>query len=383
MTWEQLRQIVCSSRPDPPSRVRRRTGEIAESRGLAGDLDAIVSKAMERDPKDRYANVRALAEDIEAYLDSRPIRIRRHSVAYRAGKFVRRFKWQLGAAACITVLLLALIAIQTGAARRQVMLRMDAEKAATEALRERVNVQTQLVSKYLQQGDVANAAALLANTIRDDRLNEFPLNRLEYRFWQPRLSSLFDLLHELSVPAVVNWRNRGYFLDQEQQPHNLGVFGSYLWAMSRSSKFLLTVEPSGKVRVHSFPDLRERMILDSAQPTGFRIEHVFQNRIVDQFIVAGVDEDVETAAHRSMQLLLVNAAFKVSKFVESADYVSTDCQAVKDVDETFKLELDSRGNLLRTGPGVETPLFASLLTLVVAAQSSQARNIVFNCPFPG
>ena len=57
---------------------------------LRGDLDSIVAKALEKDPRDRYASVAAFAEDIRRHLGEQPVRARPDSFRYRAVKFARR-----------------------------------------------------------------------------------------------------------------------------------------------------------------------------------------------------------------------------------------------------------------------------------------------------
>jgi serine/threonine-protein kinase len=59
-------------------------------RRLTGDLDAIVSQALRKEPEARYASVEALAEDIRLHLAGLPIRARRDDWRYRTGKAVRR-----------------------------------------------------------------------------------------------------------------------------------------------------------------------------------------------------------------------------------------------------------------------------------------------------
>lgn len=66
---------------------------------LPADLDAILAKALRREPEARYATVDQLATDLRAYLESRPVRAREGEWAYRAGKFVRRHWVPLAAAA--------------------------------------------------------------------------------------------------------------------------------------------------------------------------------------------------------------------------------------------------------------------------------------------
>jgi eukaryotic-like serine/threonine-protein kinase len=57
---------------------------------LRGDLDTIVAKALKKNPQERYASVTALADDLRRYLHHEPISARPDTLAYSAGKFVRR-----------------------------------------------------------------------------------------------------------------------------------------------------------------------------------------------------------------------------------------------------------------------------------------------------
>lgn len=66
---------------------------LASTRGdrrLAGDLDAIVDKALRKDPAERYGSVATLREDIRRHLERRPISLRDGSAAYVMARFVRR-----------------------------------------------------------------------------------------------------------------------------------------------------------------------------------------------------------------------------------------------------------------------------------------------------
>ncbi len=61
-------------------------------RQLRGDLDTILTKALKKDPSERYPSVEALAADIRRYLASEPIAARADSLGYRSAKFVRRHR---------------------------------------------------------------------------------------------------------------------------------------------------------------------------------------------------------------------------------------------------------------------------------------------------
>jgi tetratricopeptide (TPR) repeat protein/tRNA A-37 threonylcarbamoyl transferase component Bud32 len=76
-------------------------------KALRGDLDAIVEKALRTRPHERYPTAAALAADLQRYLEHEPVTARAGLFAYRAKKFVRRYRAAVlgvGAAlACLTV----------------------------------------------------------------------------------------------------------------------------------------------------------------------------------------------------------------------------------------------------------------------------------------
>ena len=86
----------------PESTDRRRL-----RRRLRGDLDNIVLKSLQRDPRRRYGSAEQLAEDLDRYLDGRPVRARPDTFAYRASKLIRRHKAAVSATALLVVLALA------------------------------------------------------------------------------------------------------------------------------------------------------------------------------------------------------------------------------------------------------------------------------------
>jgi tetratricopeptide (TPR) repeat protein len=83
-----------------PSRYLKGTTGYAEVRG---DLDAIVMKAMHADPTRRYASASEMAADLERYLDGRPVAAQPDTLAYRAGKLLKRRPWLLPGAALLVL----------------------------------------------------------------------------------------------------------------------------------------------------------------------------------------------------------------------------------------------------------------------------------------
>jgi len=91
-----------------PSRAAQRAGRpLRETRLLRGDLDAILCKALERDPAQRYASAAAFRADLQRYLERRPVRARPPSLGYRAAKFARRNALAVGLASLLGVSLIS------------------------------------------------------------------------------------------------------------------------------------------------------------------------------------------------------------------------------------------------------------------------------------
>lgn len=86
----------------------RRTDPERLQRDLSGDLDLIVLHALEPDRGRRYPTANALVLDLQRARDFEPISARAPSAAYRVGKFVRRHRAGVAAAA------LALTALMVG-----------------------------------------------------------------------------------------------------------------------------------------------------------------------------------------------------------------------------------------------------------------------------
>ncbi|MCP4654609.1 MAG: tetratricopeptide repeat protein, partial [bacterium] len=140
---------------------------------LAGDVDAIVLKALRKEPRHRYASVEQLAEDVRRHLEGLPVLARRGTWTYRARKFVRRRRW--GIAAALVVVGLSLTSTVLWRRAEHEHIRADRERA--EAVRERTRAER--VSEFLQDlfksanPDAAQGGTLTVREILDqgrDRL---------------------------------------------------------------------------------------------------------------------------------------------------------------------------------------------------------------------
>lgn len=93
-----------------PSRAAAQDDAPVPPARIGGDLDAIVMKAMRRNPAERYLSVSALAEDIGRHQQYLPVHARDGSTRYMIGRFIRRYRWGVAATAA------ALAALLVGAA---------------------------------------------------------------------------------------------------------------------------------------------------------------------------------------------------------------------------------------------------------------------------
>jgi serine/threonine protein kinase/tetratricopeptide (TPR) repeat protein len=88
---------------------QRKTDSVRLNRVLAGDLDWIVMKSLEKDRTRRYESASGFAADIQRYLNNEPVMARPPSMNYRVRKFVR--KNRLGVTAALLVLMALLAGI--------------------------------------------------------------------------------------------------------------------------------------------------------------------------------------------------------------------------------------------------------------------------------
>lgn len=80
-----------------------RVADASLARGLRGDIDAILTKALKGEPADRYQTAEALAEDIRRYLAGLPISARPDGALYRLRKAILRHRLPLMASAAVLV----------------------------------------------------------------------------------------------------------------------------------------------------------------------------------------------------------------------------------------------------------------------------------------
>ncbi len=126
-TTGELLRVVCREEPQPPS--------VTGAARLDPDLDAIVMKALRKEPARRYPSVEQFSADLEAHLAGRPVTARRGTYRYRALKFIRRNRVPVTMAALLSVSVLVTVTAIVLQSRRVEQMRQRAE-ARSEDLRQ-------------------------------------------------------------------------------------------------------------------------------------------------------------------------------------------------------------------------------------------------------
>ncbi|HMB92490.1 MAG TPA: tetratricopeptide repeat protein, partial [Rhodothermales bacterium] len=143
---EDIARIICEEEPTKPSTVVARTAALegtdgdtetitpeavsaarstepaALRKGLAGDLDTIVLKAMHKEPQRRYTSVEALADDVERFLSGQPVAAQPDTVRYRMRKFIQRYRVGVAVASFVFLLVMGfgvVMAVQASRIARQ------------------------------------------------------------------------------------------------------------------------------------------------------------------------------------------------------------------------------------------------------------------------
>lgn len=176
------------------------TEEAALRRGLSldrlraavrGDLEAITTRALAHEARDRYATVAELADDVRRYLDGEPVRAHTPGVGYRLGKFLRRHVLET---ASVTLLVVGLAA----ATAYSVMQARESARAA-----ERAEAQNSVLARVLMLpgNDATSATSMTVRellALADDRV-------------MPTLQTLPDLAADVERVLGQAWVAQGDF----------------------------------------------------------------------------------------------------------------------------------------------------------------------------
>jgi len=181
------------------------------------ELDAICWSAMQRSPEQRYANGISLAEDLERFLDGRPVRARNPDLLDLAYQYVRRYPWVMAA------LLVALLAL-TMAAWSTHQMRLSHFKdgllsqinrqltepewtpdrlAETEGLLAQMHRVDPVLENYLKENVIKRTHSMVMDLMEAPRLSED-----ESKQMHEMLHFLLDKGHHQAVGLMERWQAR-------------------------------------------------------------------------------------------------------------------------------------------------------------------------------
>lgn len=183
--------------PPLPSKVAAREGAPVRPEAIGGDLDAIILKAMRRDPDQRYASVADLADDVARHLALKPVRAREGTTRYRLGRFVRRNKLAVTAgAAALAALLVGVggIAWQSHQTAIERDLAQDAARRSAS-----INQMLQVMLRDTAASDVGDEVTVkqMLDSTADRLVNSVDTSAESATL----VSTLFDLYINLEDPA--------------------------------------------------------------------------------------------------------------------------------------------------------------------------------------
>jgi len=118
------------------------------SKVFRGEIDTIVSKALEKDKARRYQSAAALADDIRRFLRGEPIHAREDSALYVLRKHLNRYRWAVGASIVFATALAAFSFYAAISARTERRLALEASAAQQDAEAARSLVEQANTSLY-------------------------------------------------------------------------------------------------------------------------------------------------------------------------------------------------------------------------------------------
>ena len=103
-TTAEMVRVICQ---EPPRRPVITGSDRHSDRRLDADLEAILLKALRKEPLERYLTAEQFGSDVQAYLDGKPVSARRGTLRYRASKFAGRNRLALAGVGVLAITLVS------------------------------------------------------------------------------------------------------------------------------------------------------------------------------------------------------------------------------------------------------------------------------------
>jgi eukaryotic-like serine/threonine-protein kinase len=220
--------------PEDCARKRNTTANVYLNK-LKGDLDALVSKSIRKEPEYRYQSCKEISDEIDRYLSGAPLLAREGTYRYRAGKFINRHKMGLATVISIGLIMILMASIFTWRITNE----RNIAQLERDKLEQVVDFMTGLfeaADPVLAQGSSLSALDLLEKGIeRAETLQDQPLLQAEmysvigksFRSMN-RPNSAIPLLKSALEIQRANVEN-----DHEEIANTLNTLGSVYWSDSK------------------------------------------------------------------------------------------------------------------------------------------------------
>lgn len=100
LSFSEASKVIAEYIPPLPSESDQKD----QKRSLKGDLDAVIGKAMHKDPDERYQSAGSLISDLHNYRANQPVSARTPTIPYRTGKYLRRNRQIVGTTSFFLIL---------------------------------------------------------------------------------------------------------------------------------------------------------------------------------------------------------------------------------------------------------------------------------------
>jgi hypothetical protein len=126
----ELARAICDEEPLRLSQAAAGRPGAMPARALRGDLDAVVAKALRKDPSARYESAQQMADDLFRHLERLPVGARRGDTGYRVGRWLVRHRAVAAGALVANLALLAGLALALDQAHEARLQRQNAQQAS-------------------------------------------------------------------------------------------------------------------------------------------------------------------------------------------------------------------------------------------------------------
>jgi WD40 repeat protein/serine/threonine protein kinase len=263
-TPTETMELVRHQEPVPPRQLRP---------GIPRDLDTICLKCLEKEPDCRYVSAEALADELQRFLDERPIQARRVNSFGRARRWWRRNPVAAASlSGVVSMFITAFIAVTCSYWRAETAGKQAAQRAQAERL-ESYYGNLAATANAFHVFNVASARRTLETATEEHR-------NWEWRYFQSRL----DLTAHVSEPVdpkagsvqfspsgrlAVRWRaNDQLSLWDTARRTEIGLISSPIsFALCRDEQAVAVVQPDHSVSVIEVATGKTHAVLrDQTQP---------------------------------------------------------------------------------------------------------------------